>query len=131
MTARYLLDATTLFAAASGDAATLAKMARLPIGDVAISALSYGELLTAAAGAGRNPRLSENLGLVAQNLDILAFDRRAAETYGALLRKVEPKRRRLLDRMVAAQAIAEDRRLVTLAPQDFADLPGLTVESWA
>lgn len=129
--ARYLLDATTLFAAVSGDSATLAKLARLPIGAVAISAIAYGELLTAAAGAGRNPRLSENLALIAQNLDILPFDRKAADAYGALLRKIEPKRRRMLDRMVAAQAVAEGRTLVTIAPQDFSDLPGLTLESWA
>jgi predicted nucleic acid-binding protein len=36
----------------------------------------------------------------------------------------------MLDRMIAAQAIAEGRRLVTLAPQDFSDLPGLSLENW-
>jgi len=129
--ARFLLDAATLFAAASGDAATLTKLSRLPIGAVAISAIAYGELLTAGASAGRNSRLSENLALIGQNLDILPFDRKAADAYGDLLRKIEPKRRRMLDRMIAAQAIAEGRRLVTIAPQDFAELPGLTLESWA
>jgi tRNA(fMet)-specific endonuclease VapC len=128
--ARYLLDATTLFAAASGEAATLARLARLPIGEVAIPALVYAELLGAAAAAGKNARLAENLDLIAQNLDILPFDRRAAEAYGALLREIEPKRRRMLDRLTAAQAIAEDRTLATLAPEDFADLPGLSLESW-
>jgi tRNA(fMet)-specific endonuclease VapC len=128
--AGYLLDATVLFAAASGEAATLAKLARLPIGAVAVSAIAYGELLTAAAAAGRNPRLAENLALIAQNLDILPFDRRAAEAYGELLRRIEPKRRRMLDRMVAAQAIAEGRRLITLEPENLEDLSGLSVESW-
>lgn len=127
---RYLLDASVLFAAANGDSATLSKLARLPIGAVAISAIAYGELLTAAAGAGRNPRLAENLALIAQNLDILPFDRKAADAYGDALRKIEPKRRRMLDRMVAAQAIAEARTLVTLAPEDFSDLAGLSLENW-
>ncbi len=127
---RYLLDATVVFAAASGEMATLAKLSRLPIGDVAISAIVHGELLTATAG-GKSARLLENIALLAQNVDILAFDRKAAETFGELLRRIEPKRRRMLDRMVAAQAIAEGRTLVTLTPQDFADLPGLTVESWS
>jgi tRNA(fMet)-specific endonuclease VapC len=127
---RYLLDATTVFAAASGEMATLAKLSRLPLGDVAISAIVFSELLAAAAALGKSPRLAENIALVAQNVDVLAFDRKAAEAYGALLRKVEPKRRRTLDRMVAAQAIAEGMTLVTLAPQDFADVPGLRVESW-
>jgi tRNA(fMet)-specific endonuclease VapC len=128
--AGYLLDATTLFAAASGESATLSKLARLPAGAVAISAIAYGELLTAAAQAGRNPRLAENLALIASNLDILPFDRKAADAYGELLRRIEPRRRRMLDRMIAAQAIAEGRTLVTLAPQDFADLAGLALENW-
>lgn len=129
--ARYLLDATTLFAAASGEAATLSRLARLPIGDVAIPALVYAELLGAAAAAGKNPRLSENLELIGQNLDILPFDRRAAEAYELMLRKIDPKRRRMLDRLTAAQAMAEGRTLATLAPEAFADLPGLSLENWA
>ncbi|WP_442755322.1 PIN domain-containing protein [Methylocystis sp. JAN1] len=127
--ARYLLDATTVFAVASGEMATLAKLSRLSVGDVAISAIVYSELLSAMA-SGKGARLIENIALLGQNIDILPFDRKAAETFGEMLRRVEPKRRRMLDRMVAAQAIAEGRTLVTLAPQDFADLPGLVLENW-
>lgn len=128
--ARRLLDATTVFAAASGEMATLARLSRLPVGDVAISAIVYSELLSAMAG-GKSARLIENVALLAQNVDILPFDRKAAETFGEMLRRIEPKRRRMLDRMVAAQAIAEGMTLVTLAPNDFSDLPGLKIESWA
>ncbi|WP_457798620.1 PIN domain-containing protein [Methylocystis sp. S23] len=127
---RYLLDATVVFAAASGEMATLAKLSRLSIGEVAMSALVYSELLNGMAG-GKSARLMENVALLAQNVDILPFDRKAAETFGEMLRRIEPKRRRMLDRMVAAQAIAEGRTLVTLAPQDFADLPGLAIENWS
>jgi tRNA(fMet)-specific endonuclease VapC len=127
---RYLLDATTLFAAANGEAATLARLARLPITDVAISAVVYSELLGAAAAEEKNPRLAENLSLIAQNLDILPFDRKAAEAYGRLLAAVSPKRRRMLDRLSAAHAIAEGRTLVTLIPHEFTGLPGLALEAW-
>lgn len=127
---RYLLDATTAFAAASGEMATLAKLSRLPIGDVAMSALVYSELLSAMAG-GKSARLMENVALLGQNVDIIPFGRKAAETFGEMLRRIEPKRRRMLDRMVAAQAISEGMTLITLAPDDFADLPGLSLESWA
>ena len=129
MTRRYLLDATTLFAAASGEAATLSRLSRLAIQDVAVSAIVYSELLAAAAQS-KGARLAENLALIARNVDILPFDRKAAESYGALLRKVGPKRRRALDRMVAAQAIAENRALVTLTPEEFSDIPGLEIEGW-
>lgn len=127
---RYLLDATTVFAAVSGEMATLAKLSRLPIGDVAISAIVYGELLNGLTG-GKSARVMENVALFTQNVDILAFDRKAAETFGEMLRRIEPRRRRMLDRMVAAQAIAGGFILVTLAPDDFADLPGLKLESWS
>ncbi len=126
---RYLLDATIVFAAASGEMATLAKLSRLSIGDVAIPSIVFCELTGAAAG--KSARLAENVALIAQNVDILPFDRAAAETYGALLGKIEPKRRRMLDRMVAAQAIASGLKLITLAPEDFADIPELLLESWA
>jgi tRNA(fMet)-specific endonuclease VapC len=126
---RYLLDSTTVFAAASGEMATLAKLSRLPIGEVAISAIVYSELLSAMAG-GKSGRLMENVALLAQNIDILPFGRRAAETFGEMLRRIEPKRRRMLDRMVAAQAISEGMTLITLTPDDFSDLPGLSLVNW-
>lgn len=127
---RYMLDATTLFAAASGEGATLARLKRLSIGDVAVSAIVYSELLGAAASGDNNPRLAENLALIAQNVDVLPFDRKAAEAYGALLRAAPFKRRKMLDRLAAAHAIAEGRTLVTLAADEFAGLPGLLLEAW-
>lgn len=129
--ARYLLDASVVFAAASGEMATLARLSRLAIGDVAISAIVYAELLGAAAQAPKDARLAENIALLGQNLDILPFDRAAADAYGRMLRKIEPKRRRALDRMAAAQAVSLGLALVTLSPQDFGDIPGLALESWA
>lgn len=127
---RFLLDATTLFAAANGEAATLARLARLSISDVAISAIVYSELLGAAADDEKNPRLAENLSLITRNIDVLPFDRKAAEAYGALLGAVPLKRRKMLDRLAAAHAIAEGRALVTLTPKEFDGLPGLLLEAW-
>jgi len=129
--ARYLLDASVVFAVAGGEMATLSRLSRLPIADVAISAVAYSELLAGAIASGKDARLAENVALIAENVDILPFDRAAADAYGKLLRKVEHKRRRTLDRMVAAQALVLGRALVTLTPQDFLDIPGLTLESWA
>jgi tRNA(fMet)-specific endonuclease VapC len=128
---RLLLDATVVFAAANGEHATLARLARLDSRDVALPAVVYAELVAGAAAGGRTPRLAENIALIAGNLDILPFDRAAADALAQMLRKIEPRRRRLLDRMAAAQAIATERALATLAPQDFADIPGLTLENWS
>ena len=125
----YLLDATVLFAAACGEQATLSRLAQLEGAEVATSAIVWSELMAAAPEKDR--RLAENLRLIGETIDILPFDRAGAEAYGAVMHDVEPKRRRVLDRMVAAQARALGRTLVTFSGADFEDIRGLTVEDWS
>lgn len=127
--ARYLLDTNVVIAAALGLPGVLDRLAALQTGDAAVSAISLAETL--AGGAERNGRFSENISLLAETLDVLPFDHAASESYGALLRKVEPKRRRMLDRMLAAQALSLGLTLVAANTEDFDDIPGLTVEKWA
>ena len=125
----YLLDATVVFAAACGEQATLARLARLESADVATSAVVWSELMAAAPL--RHPRLAENMRLIGETIDILPFDRASAEVFGDLMHELEPKRRRVLDRMVAAQARALGRTLTTLNAADFKDIQGLTLEDWS
>jgi len=126
--ARYLLDTNVVIAAALGLPGVLDRLSALEIGDVAISAISLAEAL---AGAENDGRTAENISLLAETLDVLSFDQAAAEAYGALLRRVEPKRRRMLDRMIAAQALGLGLTLIAANTEDFDDIPGLTVEKWA
>ena len=79
----------------------------------------------------KNRRLAENLRLIGETIDILPFDRASAEAYGAMIGELEPKRRRVLDRMVAAQARSLGRRLATLVATDYKDIRGLTIEDWS
>jgi tRNA(fMet)-specific endonuclease VapC len=125
----YLLDATVVFAAACGELATLARLARLKSADVATSAVVWSELMAAAPH--KDPRLAENMRLIGETIDILPFDRASAEVFGDLMHELEPKRRRVLDRMVAAQARALGRTLTTLNASDFKDIRGLTIEDWS
>jgi predicted nucleic acid-binding protein len=60
----------------------------------------------------------------------LAFDNLAAKTYGAIVESAGYSRRKLLDRMIAAQALVHRATLVTFNPGDFADVPGLTLLVW-
>ena len=124
----FLLDASVTFAVACGERLTLNKLARLETGTAALSAIVWSELLAAAED---DARLMKNLDLLRQNLDILPFDLASAQSYGALVPQLTPKRRRVLDRMVAAQALELGARLITLTPDIFSDIPGLTVEDWS
>ncbi|MBM3576610.1 MAG: type II toxin-antitoxin system VapC family toxin [Alphaproteobacteria bacterium] len=129
--ARYLLDTNVVIAAARGFPGVLDRLSALETGDAAISAISLAETLAGVVAAQSDERLAENVALLAENLDVLPFDRAAADAYGALLRKVDPKRRRTLDRMIAAQALDLGLTIVAANTEDFDDIPGLTVEKWA
>ena len=60
----------------------------------------------------------------------LAFDDLAAKTYGAIVASAGYSRRKLLDRMIAAQALVHRATLVTFNPDDFSDVPGLSSLVW-
>ena len=60
----------------------------------------------------------------------LAFDDLAAETYGTVVASAGYSRRKLLDRMIAAQALMHRATLVTLSPDDVSDIPGLSSLAW-
>lgn len=130
--ARYLLDANVVIRAMLGAPIILERLSSLAISDVAMSAVTYGELQAAAvehgAGAGR---LMERLALIAENVDVLPFDAAAAEAYGHIMRDLKQKRSRALDRMIAAHALSAGMKLVTTSVDDFDDVPGLTLEVWA
>ena len=56
---------------------------------------------------------------------VLAFDDAAADAYRAIVEAAGYSRRKLLDRMIAAQALVHRATLVTCNGDDFNDIPGL------
>ncbi len=60
----------------------------------------------------------------------IAFDDAAAVAYGAIVASAGYSRRKLLDRMIAAQAIVHRASLVTMNASDYADIPNLSLVSW-
>jgi tRNA(fMet)-specific endonuclease VapC len=54
----------------------------------------------------------------------------AAEAYGAIVAHAGYSRRKLLDRMIAAQAIVHRAALVTMNAAAFADIPELALVKW-
>jgi tRNA(fMet)-specific endonuclease VapC len=60
----------------------------------------------------------------------LVFDDAAAQAYGAIVAHAGYSRRKLLDRMIAAQALVHRATLITMNPDDFSDVPGLALVAW-
>ena len=59
-----------------------------------------------------------------------AFDDRDAAAYGRIIAHTGYSRRKVLDRMIAAQALVDEATLVTRNGDDFRDIPGLTLLEW-
>lgn len=97
-----------------------------------LSVLSLVELEGGLAGisTGREKR-RELLNWVSNTLQIVGFDQQHARVYGQIIRTLGFSRPKIIDRMIAAQAIVAGATLVTLNPRDFRDIAGLTIENWS
>jgi tRNA(fMet)-specific endonuclease VapC len=126
----YLLDTNVAIHLRDGDEAVTARVAALE-GAILLSVISRVELEggvyrdPAQAGV-RRPRLDAMLAA----LPVLAFDDPAADAHRQIVEAVGYSRRKLLDRMIAAQALVHRATLVTLNAVDFRDVPGLELLSW-
>lgn len=126
----FLLDTNVVIHLRDGDRAMLERVASLD-GAVLMSVVTRVELEggvyrePAAAGI-RRARLDVILGAI----PTLAFDTAAADACGAIVAGVGYSRRKLLDRMIAAQALVHRATLITLNAEDFQDVPGLAVLAW-
>jgi len=74
----------------------------------------------------RLPRLRALL----EAIPVLPFNDAAADAYRAILASTGYSRRKILDRMIAAQALVHDATLITLNPGDFRDIPALKLLAW-
>ncbi|WGM38059.1 type II toxin-antitoxin system VapC family toxin [Caulobacter sp. NIBR1757] len=72
----------------------------------------------------------ERLDTLLSVLPTVPFDDEAADIYRAIIETCGFSRRKMADRMIAAQALIEDATLVTLNPDDFRDIPGLKLLAW-
>ena len=126
----YLLDTSIAIGLRDDDPAIVARAKVLGPG-LALSIITRVEL---EGGVYRDPPTADarrrRLEILLAALPVLPFDADAAEAYGAIVREAGYSRRKLLDRMIAAQAIVDDATLVTLNPADFADIPGLKLLAW-
>jgi predicted nucleic acid-binding protein len=97
----------------------------------AISIISRIELEN---GVQRDPALSGarrlRVDVILDTLQVLPFDSASADTYRRIIEVAGYSRRKLLDRMIAAQALVHRATLVTLNGADFRDVPGLQLLEW-
>ncbi|MFZ4070583.1 MAG: PIN domain-containing protein [Caulobacterales bacterium] len=125
-----LLDTNIAIHLRDGDGPVAARAAQAQDALV-ISIITQIELI---GGVWREPAFAAmrraRLDVMLQAIPVLPFDAAAAAAYGAILAQAGSSRRKLLDRMIAAQALAIGATLVTRNAADFADVPGLALATW-
>lgn len=132
MASRYLLDTNTASYIIKGNIpAVRQRLVRVPMAQLAISAVTEGEL---RYGVARRPDAKQLQAIVSEfllRLTILPWDSEAAQEYGRLRATLELEGRPMgnLDMMIAAQALAVGLVLVT-NDQAFKRIKKLKIEDW-
>lgn len=126
----YLLDTNVAIHLRDGDPGVTARVAALD-GAVLLSIVTRVEL---EGGVYREPAYAAlrraRLDVMLAAIPTLAFDDAAADAYGAIVAQAGYSRRKLLDRMIAAQALVHRATLITGNENDFADVAGLQLLAW-
>ena len=126
----FLLDTDVAIHLRDGDPAIPAKIAALADG-VLMSIVTHVEL---EGGAYRDPVQAPvrraRLDAMLAAIPTIAFDAAAAAEYGAIVASAGYSRRKLPDRMIAAQALVHRASLITRNAGDYADIPHLSVIVW-
>lgn len=126
----FLLDTDVAIHLRDGDPAITEKVAALDDA-VLMSIVTRVEL---EGGVYREPAHAQvrraRLDAILAAIPTVAFDDAAADAYGAIVASAGYSRRKLLDRMIAAQALVHRSTLVTINAGDYADVPGLSVAAW-
>lgn len=126
----HLLDTNIAILLRDGDPTVTARSLALK-GPMLLSIISRVEL---EGGIYREPFESglrrARLDRLLSALPVLDFDREAADAYRAIVEAAGYSRRKILDRMIAAQALVHRATLVTRNAADFQDIPGLILVEW-
>lgn len=126
----YLIDTDVAIHLRDGDAGVTARVAALDDA-VLMSIVTRVEL---EGGVYRQPEHATvrraRLDAMLKAIPALAFDDAAADAYGAIVAHAGYSRRKLLDRMIAAQALVHRSTLVTMNRADYADIPDLDLLAW-
>lgn len=121
---KYLLDSNIIIALVmNADEGVVRRAAECDEGDMVTSSIAYAEVVHGSA-RGRSP-VADQLRSFVEEVPVLSFDFKAASAYASL-----PFRRASYDRLIAAHALSEQLIVVTHDIADFADVPGLAVETW-
>ncbi len=110
----------------------LAHLAQLKPGQLAMSAITFAELVNGAQKSKHVEANMARLNALSEMLDIRPFDKRAALSYGSVRSSLEKKGEVIggNDLLIASHALSLNWTLVTNNEKEFRRVEGLKVENW-
>jgi tRNA(fMet)-specific endonuclease VapC len=129
----YLIDTDTLIYALKGIPEVVARFEDRASSPMAISVISYGELVY---GAEKSAHRIENLARarrIGEIYPIVDVTPATMEVFGSLKASLEDEGKKLddFDLIIASTALTLNYRLVTNNERHFRRVPGLEVENWS
>ena len=130
---RYLLDSDTcIYIKKRRPPDVRERLDALPHGSVAMSVVTWGELVFGAQLSQQREQVLEILDELARVIPVLALSRHVATHYAELRALLARQGRQIgqNDMWIAAHALAEDLVLVTNNTREFSRVPDLRIENW-
>jgi predicted nucleic acid-binding protein len=126
----YILDTSIVIMLCDTNTDVLTKVAELDE-EVFLSIITQAELIN---GIYKYPTLThlrkQRVDTILASYAVLDFDKITIDQYETIIAACGFSRRKILDRMIAAQALVANATLITLNPNDFSDIPNLKLVSW-
>lgn len=132
MTPRYLLDTNVCIAYKKRKSGIPERIETLPAGQVAMSVVTWGELMLGVEKSQFRERSLEILKRVREIIPVIGTDESVGDHYGAIRGQLELAGKKIgpNDLWIAAHARALGIPVVTNNTGEFARVSGLTVEDW-
>jgi tRNA(fMet)-specific endonuclease VapC len=134
MVLRFLLDTDTcIYIRKKKPPAVLARFEKSQAGEIAMSVISYGELVHGALKSVQSERAMTDLSRLNELIPVLPLPASAGECYGAICATLAAEGNMIgaNDLWIAAHALASGLTLVTNNEREFRRVKNLKIENWA
>ena len=129
---KYLLDTNILIYTIRNRPMSIRRAFKKHSGQMAISAVSLGELVYGAEKSTQTERNLNDIDGLVSRLKVLPFDQEAAIQFGQVRAELARAGKPIgpYDQMIAGQARSQGLILVSNNMREFKRVPGLRVENW-
>lgn len=128
---KYLLDTNIcIYIMKRTPVEVVQRMDRCQLGDVVMSSITFAELEYGVLCADDPAEAKEQLDIMVKAAPVVPFDAAASTAYGPIRLATRERKKDLMDKLIAAHAVALSVTVVTNNVSDFASYPGVKVENW-